>query len=849
MDSNFKRFTIISQKNPNTGAYDLAGAPKDIRSIVNSYLKSALEENEFFKVTERKIDKSGRVSVDVFVHSDKASLVEKAKKQAEEKFQFIDEGNQIGEKYHITKARPVTVEQLSLLQAEERRPQEIIVEKEQQKALKIKQAEEIRKQKQADREARAEEQRKKQEEKKELAESRAQARHTHSALLKVIGVATVGVGILRRILTSVLTFATKTQRDMIQSQNIGISYPLMRQYSLVEKAHGLQEGTFMGGLQAIQQAFGNITSLDDKKLSDLAVVMGSEVTEAVKMGLGQSNPDKLMQMIVDKFSERANAGYNSIGQYVGQPQAQRELYSYLQKIFPELATIFGTMQEEQHNISSLHRQEVATLSDFVSSVPKTGGQTTIDYNVKAVLGQEWNILNKRLSEIVDGLTNMIAQPLSDILHHINNWRFGMSEEENAEANRRNKEANQKQLDTVRPIIASMQKAKNLGQLTEDEGFYLEVLQEYRDKLEEAQLGTTEGFIDDVTKNPEALRQLAISRGRSRKAYFGMNENPEEEFAKLSPRVFKNFTFKGISSYEELEELYAKEQGEKAEKAFNKAKEKRDKQLAKERKQAFSATWIQTKKETRDEIAERVGLGKWTYISPELKDFATDIYSAEKMYGIDLTHSADGTELSPLKQGDVKAIIAKVQEKLGTQAIRNMHIIPYDKALSEETEKQVTEQMPTLDKPISYNVDNPGFYRWVATYYPEVIKRALAQRQDDVTAFQLTGNRYSTYIAFPDLQEQVKQKVAEMGTGGYTATVRGENVTANGQITYRLLVDITDAKGNVTTREINSAVGMTGFSGVVGESKVTVNQNGSADFQSMLSEGASSAKQAMQGGKK
>lgn len=845
MDSNFKRFTIISQKNPNTGAYDLAGAPKDIRSIVNSYLKSALEENEFFKVTERKIDKSGRVSVDVFVHADKASLVEKAKRQAEEKFQFIDEGNQIGEKYHITKARPVTTEQLSLLQAEERRPQEIIVEKEQQKALKIKQAEEVRKQKQADREAKAEEQRKKQEEKKEQAEARAQARHTHSALLKVIGVATVGVGILRRILTSVLTFATKTQRDMIQSQNIGISYPLMRQYSLVEKAHGLQEGTFMGGLQALQQAFGNITSLDDKKLSDLAVVMGSEVTEAVKMGLGQSNPDKLMQMIVDKFSERANAGYNSIGQYVGQPQAQRELYSYLQKIFPELATIFGTMQEEQHNISSLHRQEVATLSDFVNSAPATGIGSTIDYNVTAVLGQEWQLVTKRMDEIVTAIKNDLALPLQNIFRKINNWRFGLSEADNAKLNAENKQKNQKQLDNVNKVIATMEEAQAQGKLSENDTYYLETLRAYKADLVKALAGNKKGNIDDATKNSELLREEAREYGTYMKALKKIDKaekNPEGLYSDEDlRRVFESgdHSFLGVDTYDKLIAEYNKEQGIKDENAYKKAKEKRDKQIEAERKKAPELAKKQAMKEAKDEVTETNA-----YIRP----LYVKLKYLEKLTGENLSTDAEG---KPLKLNEQ---IARAEALFGAKGLKNVANAYYDLIIPKDIEipqEKLEEQMPTLKKPFGYTVKQREFWDWLSrSKYKGVFDVLQSQEEQADAEWQETENKFDTFISFPGLQEQVNQKVSQKGAGNYTVTLRGENTAVDGQLVYKLLVDIKDSNGKVTSEELTHALNKTGFSGVVGESTVTIGSGGKVtDYQSMLSEGASSAKQAMQGGKK
>jgi hypothetical protein len=95
----------------------------------------------------------------------------------------------------------------------------------------------------------------------------------------------------------------------------------------MEMAHSMKEGTITGAMADIQNKFGNITSLDEKSLEALAVVMGNQIEDMAKMGIGASNPEAIVGAIVDAFNAKANAGYNSVGQYVGEQQGRRELPS------------------------------------------------------------------------------------------------------------------------------------------------------------------------------------------------------------------------------------------------------------------------------------------------------------------------------------------------------------------------------------------------------------------------------------------------------------------------------------------------------------------------------------------
>ena len=249
--------------------------------------------------------------------------------------------------------------------------------------------------------------------------------HTRGALIKLVALLTGVTEITRRILSSMLAFSQQTVRDMTTAHNLGMSYEAVRSYHHIETAHGMKEGTITGAISDIQNMFGNITALDENALNALAVVMGGEIKEAIDMGLGSSNPDKVLGMILDKFNERANGGYNSIGQYVGEQQARRELYSYLLKVSPQIADIFATMQEEQHNINSIYRNQADTFEKFKNlNITKRGGNGELDYGVTVTLGEEWNQLKDAVDQIKEAFIVSFAPSLLALVRRLADTRVG-----------------------------------------------------------------------------------------------------------------------------------------------------------------------------------------------------------------------------------------------------------------------------------------------------------------------------------------------------------------------------------------------------------------------------------------
>ena len=329
-------------------------------------------------------------------------------------------------------------------------------------------------------------------------------RFKKSTLIKIIALITTLTDITRRILSSVMNIASQQMRDTVEAHNLGISREQLRDYRRVETAHGMKEGTIAGALAGEQQKYGNITSLDEKSLEYIALIMGNKVADMATMGLGASNPEAIVGAIVDRANELANAGYNSVGQYVGEAQARRELYSYLLKYSPQIADIFATMQEEQHNINSIFRDQISTFEKFKNSMGTQRNTTQAGEGVLVTLGQEWNVLKQTLDDIKHVLAVTLAPYLVRILRRLNNMRVGMSESEKLRLNVENREANDKALKETEASIKFIEgkAGGDVSKLSKSERAYYDTLVQYRKDLIKE---NNKNEIDNIVRTPNEIK--------------------------------------------------------------------------------------------------------------------------------------------------------------------------------------------------------------------------------------------------------------------------------------------------------------------------------------------------------
>lgn len=399
----YRKLTVTSQPDPYSGGLDISRYESDFRSIVNNAVKSALNEGEFYYVGNRRVDPvSGVTKVDIYVHPDKAGITESSIGSQIQKF-----GG--GANYTVTRER-ISKEERDLIAREEKSNNE---------------------------------------------NTSADRRLNRGIALKVLGLLTALTDITRRILSSVLKNASQTAKDLVSANNMGVSYQTLREAGFIEQAYGLPKGTIPQAYSELITAFGNVTELDEDKLSKLAVVMGGGIKDMATMGLAVSDPDKLAGAIVDAFNERANAGYNSIGQYVGEQQARRELYSYLQRIFPKLADVFASIQNTKH-VSSIYKG-VTDYQSWKEAIDGNRGNYPQSYfNVEVTTGQLENKVESILSEIKKGVMLELNPTIASALRRIANSRIGLSASENLALNRENAKANEKYLAGLKATSASME---------------------------------------------------------------------------------------------------------------------------------------------------------------------------------------------------------------------------------------------------------------------------------------------------------------------------------------------------------------------------------------------------------
>lgn len=463
MADDFRRITIRSLKDTLTGAYSLTDYGKDIRTIERA-LKSVLPEEAFYhKVKDINYDdptfhQIGKLKEDFYVKKSYSAVAQQVIDQALEKMVYKDSADP---KYWATRTRTLSNEENATLKSLEE--------------LKQKNDEESE-----------------------------PARFRRGTLLKILGLLTAVVDIGRRILSSVLNMASQQLRDSVEAHNLGLSREEYRNYRRIETTHGMKEGTFTEAIAGEQQKYGNITSLDEKSLEYIALIMGNKVSEMATMGLGAINPEAIVEAIVNRANELANAGYNSIGQYVGEAQARRELYSYLLKYSPQIADIFATMQEEQHNINSIFREQLDTYAKFKSSASEQRGTTQAGEGVLVTLGQEWGVFQRLLGDIKHALAVSVAPVLTKILRRLNNMRVGMSESEKLKLNIQNRDANEKAIKETEASIAYLETKAggDVTNLSKSEKAYYDTLVQYKKDLEAE---NKKKAIDDITRTPNELK--------------------------------------------------------------------------------------------------------------------------------------------------------------------------------------------------------------------------------------------------------------------------------------------------------------------------------------------------------
>ena len=312
----------------------------------------------------------------------------------------------------------------------------------------------------------------KEEEKKKREEERQRASETMSSKTKrtfILGqIASMFVILLdltRRILSNGLTMASQAKQTEMEARNIGSSYGSMLQYNYADRAYGLKEGTTASALFGIQKMFGNPANLDTNALGKLALIMGSDVGAMVQSGLGGRNPEALLASIMNTFFKAQQEGRNQFGQFVGQEEARRSLYTLLSEISPEIATLFSRMIEA--NTYGINKGQIGSWQDYLDLNRRiTGNLSDTDLKSFTALGEVVDELKAKFSNFVTLFSQSFLLNLSGFIDRINNLGWGKSSEEDIES----KESIQKKLKARRDTIGASQVSR--------ESLLLSTLSEY-----------------------------------------------------------------------------------------------------------------------------------------------------------------------------------------------------------------------------------------------------------------------------------------------------------------------------------------------------------------------------------
>lgn len=308
-----------------------------------------------------------------------------------------------------------------------------------------------------------EEKEKEQEEKKEKSDSKTSRRKMFRTLATVAAVVTAVVDITRRILTAVLDRGSQIRQESGDAKKLGISYSDIREYKAQEQSMGLRQGIFTSAIGSLQSAFGDITNLDEGALSELAKVLQGNVIEAINQGLGKSDPQKLLGLILDTYYKRGEQGINSIGQNVGRYQAERELSTALEKAgLTDVADILRNMfYTNDTGIYKGRIDEDKAFQSYMNLITAyTSGLTTADFQQASELGQVVDDLKKKFNELKENLETGLLISLKNVINKIDNLRFGQSPSENLTTSGTNRQLNEAAISRLNTSIKNNRAAYN-----------------------------------------------------------------------------------------------------------------------------------------------------------------------------------------------------------------------------------------------------------------------------------------------------------------------------------------------------------------------------------------------------
>ena len=259
-------------------------------------------------------------------------------------------------------------------------------------------------------------------------------RTTHKLIMGAIGVLTLISNLMRRLVTASFAQASADAVRARQAHDLQLTAGEVRQYEVAERVHGLTSGTILGGAQAFQSAFGNISSLDQKKIDQLAFVLGAGVANDVRSGLPSGKrPADLMQEALTAALARYEAGQDYLGNKMGsKEEARRSLVTWAGSIDENFATILSQMIEDKTRGDYNFADFNSWLTSAQAGQTVTSRITDIEENAIQSFTRNLNLATNNLQDMAEKIKINVALALDNLVNKVANIDFGKTDKQKFE---------------------------------------------------------------------------------------------------------------------------------------------------------------------------------------------------------------------------------------------------------------------------------------------------------------------------------------------------------------------------------------------------------------------------------
>ena len=250
-------------------------------------------------------------------------------------------------------------------------------------------------------------------------------------IIRAIATLIAIASILRRILSVILSRATEDTKNAQESIRYSVNPINAIAYKRMERARGLDEGTTMSAIQAVQTKFGQTDKIgmDNQDLKTLAPVLTTKVANLVQTGLGKDRPEELMKMIINDFYNQANKGILWTGENVGKEDASRILIDRLSGFSPDMANILATMLY----LNNRSTEYKGKIKDFDSLIDLGGEQSSyhLDTRIMEDLGIEVQEVTAKFKTLKENILDKLGASLAKFVDWASNTEMFMSTEDKA----------------------------------------------------------------------------------------------------------------------------------------------------------------------------------------------------------------------------------------------------------------------------------------------------------------------------------------------------------------------------------------------------------------------------------